>query len=67
MVLSPTERRIINDRKHRLRTRALRYEIGALLLRIEKLLEKCIRELAELESEGKEEELGKELIEHKVG
>jgi hypothetical protein len=38
-----------------------------LLLRIEKLLERCIGELAELESEGKEKELGRELIVDKAG
>jgi hypothetical protein len=59
MVLLPTETKLINARKRILRTRALRYEIRGLLLRIERLLEKCIQEL---ESEGKEKELGRELI-----
>jgi hypothetical protein len=59
MVLSPTERRIICDRKRTLRTRALRLEIGVLLQRIERALDKCIREL---ETAELEEDCGEELI-----
>lgn len=59
MVLSPTERNLVHRRKRTLRTSAIRSEIGALLLRIEKLLEKCIREL---ESEEHGEEIGTDLI-----
>ena len=50
MVLTPTERNIIRIRKHNRRTHALKHEIGGLLLRIERILEKCITEL-EVESQ----------------
>ena len=64
MVLSPSEREIICNRKRTLQRRALRLEIGVLLQRIERLLEKCIRELETVETE---EDCGRELVASKAG
>ena len=64
MVLSPTERKIICDRKRILRTRALRLEIGVLLQRIERLLDNCIKELGTVEID---EDCGEQLSVGKVG
>jgi hypothetical protein len=62
--LSPSARKTICDRKRVLRTRALRLEILVLLQRIERLLEKCIRELETVETE---EDCGRELSASKAG
>jgi hypothetical protein len=59
MVFSPTERNLTGHRKRILRIQALRYEIGGFLLRIEKVLVKCIREF---ESQGEGGELRRKLI-----
>ena len=64
MVLLPSERKIIRDRKRTLRTRALRLEIGVLSQKIERALEKCIRELEIVKTE---EDCRRELIESKAG
>jgi hypothetical protein len=53
MVLSPTERNLVHRRKHKLRTSTIRLQIVALLLRIQKPLEKYIQEL-ESEKNGEE-------------
>ena len=64
MVLSLTKRNLIHDRKRILRMRALRYDIGGILLRIERVLEQSFRDP---DSQRKREKLGRELIIERKG